>query len=74
MKFADHTEMVGKVSNDDDTLRHKQTENFVNWCDKNDLCFNVSRSKEMGTDFRKNQTGPKLSTLLSTLKEKQWRE
>ena len=44
MKFPDDTELVGKISNDEDALYHKQTENFVNWCDKKIL-----------VDFRKNQ-------------------
>ena len=33
---------------------HKQTENFVNWCDKNYLYLNVSKTKEMCIDFWKN--------------------
>ena len=34
-------------------------ENFVNWCDKNYLYLNVSKTKEMSIDFRKNQRCPK---------------
>ena len=34
-------------------------ENFVNWCDKNYLYLNVSKSKEVCIDFRKNQRCPK---------------
>ena len=30
LKFVDNTELVGKISNDEDALYHKQTENFVN--------------------------------------------
>ena len=30
VKFADDTELVGKISNDENALYHKQTENFVN--------------------------------------------
>ena len=30
VKFADDTELVGKMSNDEDAIYHKQTENFVN--------------------------------------------
>ena len=54
MKFADDTELVGKVSNDEDALYHKQIENFVNWFDKNYLYLNMSKSKEIFIDFRKN--------------------
>ena len=59
VKFA-NTELVGKISNDEDAVYHKQTENFVKWCDKNYLCLNVSKTKEMCVDFRKNQRCPKL--------------
>ena len=47
IKFADDTELDGKNSNDEDALCNKQTENFVNWCDKNYLHLNVSKIKEM---------------------------
>ena len=59
VKFADDTELVGKISNDEDALYHKQIENFVIWCDKNYLYLNVSKTKEMCIDFRKNQRCPK---------------
>ena len=54
-KFADDTELAGKVSNDRDALYHKQIENFLNWCDENYLYLNVYKTKEMCIDFRKNQ-------------------
>ena len=57
MKFAVDTELVGKISNDEDALYHKQIENFVNWCDKNYLYLNVSKTK-MCIDFNKNQSCP----------------
>ena len=59
VKFADDTELVGKISNDEDAIHHKQIENFVNWCDKNYLYLNVSKTKEMCIVFRKNQRCPK---------------
>ena len=59
MNFADDTELVGKISNDEDALYHKQIETFVNWCDKNYLYLTVSKAKEMCIDFRKNQRCPK---------------
>ena len=58
-KIADDTELLGKNSNDKDALYHKQIENFVNWCDKNYLHLNVSKTKEMCIDSRKNQRYPK---------------
>ena len=59
IKFADDTELLGKISNDEDAIYHKQIENFVNRCDKNYLYLNVSKTKEMCIDFRKNQRCPK---------------
>ena len=59
VKFADDTELVGKISNDEDAIYHKQIENFVNWCDRNYWYLNVSKTKEMCIDFRKNQRCPK---------------
>ena len=59
VKFADDTELVGNICNNEDAIYHKQIENFVNWCDKNYLCLNVSKTKEMCIDFRKNQRCPK---------------
>ena len=41
-------------SNDEDALYKKQNENML-WCDKNYLYLNVSKTKEMYIDFRKNQ-------------------
>ena len=67
MKFAADTELVGKISNNEDALYLKQTENFVNLCDKNYLYLNVSKTQEICIDFRKNQRCPK------PLKKKQWR-
>ena len=55
MNFVDDTELVGKISNDEDALYHRQIENFVNWCDKNYLYLNVSKTIEVCIDFRKNQ-------------------
>ena len=58
VKFVDDTELVGKVSNDEDALYHTQIENL--WIDviKNYLYLNVSTTKEMCIDFNKNQSCP----------------
>ena len=59
VKFADDTELVGKICNDEDAPYHKQTENCVNWCDNNYLYLDVFKTKEMCFDFRNNQRCPK---------------
>ena len=60
VKFADDTELVGKISNDEDAIYHKQIENFVNWCDKNYLLLNVSKTKEI---LGRIKNAPNQSTL-----------
>ena len=58
VKFADDTELVGKnvmMKMQYTTSRLKT----VNWCDKNYLYLNVSKTKAMCTDFWKNQRCPK---------------
>ena len=47
VKFADDTELVGKISNDEDAIYHKQIENFVNLCGKNYLYLNVPETKDV---------------------------
>ena len=47
-----------KISNNEDALYKKQNENMP-WCEKNYLCLNVSKTKEIYIDFRKNQRCPK---------------
>ena len=70
VKFADDTELVGKTSNDEDALYHKQTENFVNWCDKNYLHLNVPKQKRCALILGRIKDVPNQSTL----KEKQWKK
>ena len=47
----------------------KQTENFVNWCDKDYLYLNVSKTR-CALILGRIEDAPNQSTL----KEKQWRE
>ena len=47
MTFADDAELLGKISIAEDALYQKQIKNFVNWCDKNYLYLNVSKTKEI---------------------------
>ena len=70
VKFADDTELVGKISNDEDAQYHKQNENSVNWCDKHYLYLNVSETKRCALILGRIKDTPNQSTL----KEKQWRE
>lgn len=37
VKFADHTGLMGLISNDDDHYYKQETDHFVAWCDFNQL-------------------------------------
>ena len=58
-EFIDDRESVMRTTFMPIRPRFKQIENFVNWCDKNYLYLNVSKTKDMCIDFRKNQRCPK---------------
>ncbi len=45
VKFADDTELVAKISNDEDAIYHKQIKNFVNWFETTYLYLNASKNK-----------------------------
>ena len=68
--FADDTKLVGNISNDEDVLYHKQTENSVNWCDKNYLYLKFPKRKRCALILGRIKDAPNQSSL----KEKQWRE
>jgi hypothetical protein len=55
IKYADDTVIIGKIINDDMNDYINQVNEFVSWCDTNFLNLNVSKTKEMVFDFRKNQ-------------------
>ena len=57
-KYADDTALVGLIMNDDDSSYLQETDSFVDWCDANFLELNVSKTKEMLIDFRKDITTP----------------
>ena len=54
-KYADDTVLIGKITDDDDSHYGQELGRFVDWCDRNRLKLNVSKTKEMVTDFKKKQ-------------------
>ena len=52
VKFADDTAMVGKISNDDDSIYLDEIERFTDWCDDNYLYLYVLKTC---TDFSVTQ-------------------
>ena len=55
IKFSDDTTLEGLISNDDETIYRKEVEDLVGWCNANNLELNVSKTKEIVIDFRKNK-------------------
>ncbi|KAI2647723.1 hypothetical protein H4Q32_031236 [Labeo rohita] len=54
IKFADDTTVVGLISNNDETHYREEVAQLVEWCGANNLSLNVSRTKEVVMDFRRN--------------------
>ena len=57
IKFSDDTTLEGLISNDDESEYKREVEELVGWCSENNLELNVSKTKEIVIDFRKNK-GP----------------
>ena len=50
--------MIGLITNDDNTTFPREADSFVKYCEDNFLEFNVSKTKEMIIDFRKDSIPP----------------
>ena len=67
--LSDDTELVGKISNDENALYNKQIQNFVNWCDKITCILMFLKLKRCVLTLKRIKDVPNQATL----KEKQWR-
>ncbi len=54
IKFADDTSVVGLISNNDETHYREEVAQLAEWCGANNLSLNVSKTKEVVMDFRRN--------------------
>ena len=54
-KFADDTTVTGLISDNNEDYYRREIDGIVNWCDNNNLFLNVSKTKEIIVDFRKNK-------------------
>ncbi|KAL0199225.1 hypothetical protein M9458_007765, partial [Cirrhinus mrigala] len=54
IRFADDTMVVGLISNNDETHYREEVAQLVEWCGANNLSLNVSKTKEVVMDFRRN--------------------
>ncbi|XP_041841970.1 uncharacterized protein LOC121640325 [Melanotaenia boesemani] len=55
IKFADDTAVVGLISHNDETDYRREVSHLEVWCQENHLLLNVSKTKELIVDFRKQQ-------------------
>ncbi len=62
IKFA---EVLGLISNNDETAYLDEVERLTSWCQDNCLSLNVSKTKELIVDFRKRQQRPYTALMIS---------
>uniref|UniRef100_A0A8C9SC26 Reverse transcriptase domain-containing protein n=1 Tax=Scleropages formosus TaxID=113540 RepID=A0A8C9SC26_SCLFO len=56
IKFADDTTIVGLITNNDETAYKEEMRLLGEWCQDNNLSLNVSKTKGLVIDFRKQDT------------------
>ena len=62
MKFADDTTVVGLIRNNDESAYREEVKHLTDWCSRNNLDLNTTKTKEIIMDFRKSR-----KTVLPTL-------
>ena len=55
IKFSDDATLIGCIENADETAYREEVQRMVDWCGKNNLVLNVSKTCEMTIDFRKHK-------------------
>ncbi len=58
VKFSDDTTVVGLISGDDERGYRREVRRLVDWCSVNNLELNVSKTKEMIINFRREKKTP----------------
>lgn len=66
VKFADDTTLVCLSNNNNDQAYREEVKHLVNWCESNNLILNISKTKEIIVDFRKNQASHTPLTISSS--------
>lgn len=54
-KFADDTTILGLITDNDETAYGEEVKILPSWCQDNNLPLNVSKTKEMIVDYRREQ-------------------
>ncbi|KAI3372786.1 hypothetical protein L3Q82_023251, partial [Scortum barcoo] len=55
VKFADHTTIVGLISDNDETHYREEIQHLTQWCSNNNLVLNTSKTKEVIVDYRRSR-------------------
>lgn len=55
LKFADDTALIGRIEGDDASKFHDDISKTIRWCHDNQLHLNVTKTKEVVFDFRKDK-------------------
>jgi hypothetical protein len=50
-----YTTVVGLITNNDETACREEVRALEEWCQENNLWFNVNKTKELIVDFRRQQ-------------------
>ena len=62
-KYADCTVFKGMILNDKFSNYTQEVTSFVDWCDSDHLALNITKTKEMVIDFRKQIKVPDLTVI-----------
>ena len=57
VKYADDTTLVGLIKDDNELAYREEVRQLVGWCNSHNLVLNVSKTKEVIVDLRRNQRG-----------------
>lgn len=58
VKFADDTTVVGMITGGNEEAYRDEVLNLERWCATNNLALNISKTKELILDFRRNSATP----------------
>ncbi len=66
IKFADDTTVVGLITDDDESAYREEVHTLTNWCHNNNLSLNISKTKELVVDFRRQTSEHPPITIVRT--------
>ena len=58
LKFSDDTTVIGLITNSDESEYREQVNKLISWCNDKNLELNISKTKELIVDFRRQKSSP----------------